>query len=63
MLDDGAKRFPDWADYIRSARIEALDILTTGERGELEVTFASEAMWFFRANYDNDGFKGFYVKT
>lgn len=63
MLDDGARRFPDWADYIRIARIEVLEILTTGERGELEVRFAGEARWFFGASYDVDGFKDFYVKT
>lgn len=63
MLDDGARRFPDWADYIKAARIESLDVETTGERGELTVGFSGEARWFFNARYDMTGFKEFYVKT
>lgn len=63
MLEDGATRFPDWADYIREAKVEALEVETTGDDGEMTVLFAGDAKWFFNARYDADGFKEFYVKT
>lgn len=63
MLHDGAKRFPDWADYIKTASVHALDVETTGEDGGMTVAFSGDAVWFFNARYDRSGFKEFHVKT
>lgn len=62
MLAEAVAAYPDWADYIVAARVEAILIYTSEPELVAIVEFEGDAGAFFHADYAENGFSYFYVK-